>query len=171
MSLGHMNSLFARALLAFLALPGTVAFVVPLLLVVPRGRQPVHLVAGMVPLAAGSAILLWTVREFYVAGRGTLAPWEPPRRLVVSGPYRASRNPMYVGVALILCGWALLYESRWLALYATGIAVAFHLRVVLHEEPYLARTHREAWTRYVARVPRWVGVRTERCTNPGAHDA
>jgi protein-S-isoprenylcysteine O-methyltransferase Ste14 len=61
---------------------------------------------------------------------------------------------------VILCGWALLYESWGLALYATGITVAFHLRIVLHEEPYLARTHGEVWPRYAARVPRWVGVRT-----------
>ena len=97
-----------------------------------------------------------TVREFYVAGRGTLAPWSPPRNLVTSGLHRDSRNPMYVGVLLILCGWAIGLWSWPLAIYAAGIAVVFHVRVLLHEEPFLARTHGDAWTAYRARVGRWL---------------
>ena len=103
------------------------------------------------------AVLLLTVREFYVAGRGTLAPWSPPRTLVTSGLYRYTRNPMYVGVLLILCGWAIGFRSWPLAIYAAAVAIAVHLRVVLHEEPFLARTHGDAWTAYRARVGRWLG--------------
>jgi protein-S-isoprenylcysteine O-methyltransferase Ste14 len=99
------------------------------------------------------------VREFYTAGKGMLAPWTPPRELVVSGLYRYSRNPMYVGVLLVLAGWAAGFQSRALAIYAIAVAAAFHLRILLHEEPYLARTHDERWTRYRADVPRWLGVR------------
>jgi len=152
-----VNGLFVRALLAFLTLPGTVAFVIPLFLITPASRR--HWVEpwGLLPLGLGFIVLGLTVREFYVAGRGTLAPWSPPRTLVTSGLYRYSRNPMYVGVLLILGGWAVGLESRPLAVYATGVAVAFHLRVLLHEEPFLTRTHGQAWTTYRARVGRWLG--------------
>ena len=104
----------------------------------------------------GTVLLLWCVRDFYVAGKGTLAPWSPPRNLVVVGLYRWSRNPMYIAVLLILIGWALAFESRGLWTYVAGIAVAFHLRVVLYEEPWLARTHGTAWDKYRARVRRWL---------------
>jgi protein-S-isoprenylcysteine O-methyltransferase Ste14 len=151
-----MNGLFARALIAFIALPGVVAYLVPTLIV--ERDQPFQR-EGLAPLVAGTALLLWCVREFSVAGRGTLAPWTPPRHLVVSGLYRYSRNPMYVGVAVVLAGWALAYRSRTLAIYAAVVIAAFHLRVVLFEEPWLARTHGDAWVRYRASVPRWFGLR------------
>ena len=152
-----MNGLFVRALLAFVALPGMVAFVVPLLLITPTDRR--HWVEpwGLLPLVPGLVVLGLTVREFYVAGRGTLAPWSPPRTLVTSGLYRWSRNPMYVGVLLILCGWAIGLRSWPLGIYATGVALAVHLRVILHEEPFLARMHGEAWSAYRDRVGRWLG--------------
>lgn len=147
--------LFARAVLAFLALPGLVAFVVPaLLLDADRSRfDPV----GLVLLLPGIVSLLWCVRSFYVEGTGTLAPWSPPRHLVVTGLYRYSRNPMYVSVALILWGWAAAFHSRTHAVYALAVMAAFHLRVVVAEEPWLARTHGDTWTLYRATVPRWFG--------------
>ena len=151
-----MNSLFLQALLAFLALPGMVAFVIPWL--ISRGEaRPSYDAAGIVLLAVGTILLLWCVREFYVAGKGTLAPWTPPRHLVASGLYRYSRNPMYVAVALVLAGWAWTFHSRALAIYAAAIVTAFHLRIVLGEEPWLARTHGDAWNQYKSRVPRWIG--------------
>jgi protein-S-isoprenylcysteine O-methyltransferase Ste14 len=114
---------------------------------------------GLVPLSVGLVLLLWTVRDFYVAGRGTLAPWAPPKELVVVGLYRVSRNPMYIAVVLVLAGWAIGFRSRDLAIYAAVVAVCFHLRVVFGEEPWLARTHGEKWSRYVDQVPRWFGFR------------
>ena len=147
--------LFWRALLSFLLLPGLVAFVVPAWIVWPLpGRMP-HPV-GVPPFAAGTACLLWCVREFYVAGRGTLAPWDPPRHLVVSGPYRISRNPMYVAVTLILIGWAAAFQTRAHWYYALVVVAAFHARVVLAEEPWAARTFGVEWQRYKERVPRWL---------------
>ena len=150
-----MNGLFVRALLAFLALPGMVAFVIPLLLITPASRR--HWVEpwGLVPLGLGLVVLALTVREFYVAGRGTLAPWSAPVTLVTSGLYRFSRNPMYLGVLLILAGWAIVFWSPALAVYAASVAIAVHLRVLLHEEPFLARTQPDAWTAYRLRVRRW----------------
>lgn len=150
-----MNGLFVKAVLAFLALPGMVAFAIPLLLIAPARHFDTSF--GGVPLALGTVVLLWCVRDFYVAGRGTLAPWAPPRALVVTGLYRSSRNPMYVGVLLILCGWAVGYRSWPLAAYAVTIATAFQLRVLLYEEPTLARLFGPEWDRYRRQVPRWIG--------------
>ncbi|HEY1305250.1 MAG TPA: isoprenylcysteine carboxylmethyltransferase family protein [Vicinamibacterales bacterium] len=144
-----------RALASFILLPGVVGFLVPALLAPPASARTIHAL-GVVPFVAGVILLLWCVREFYVAGKGTLAPWDPPRHLVVSGPYRYSRNPMYVGVALILIGWAITFETRALWLYAFFVIVAFHLRVVLAEEPWQARTFPREWDQYKSRVPRWL---------------
>ena len=152
-----MSGLLARSIVAFLALPGMVAFVVPLWLLAPVPRVFTGRLASL-PLAAGVALLLCCVREFYVAGRGTLAPWSPPSHLVISGPYRFSRNPMYIAVLLVLCGWALGFASATLAAYAAALSAVFHLRVVWFEEPWLARTHGAVWETYEARVPRWLGM-------------
>ncbi len=147
-------------MLAFLLLPGTVAFLVPLLLLAPRGPGSFANVSALIPLVVGIGLLLWCVREFYVAGRGTLAPWTPPLELVETGPYRFSRNPMYVAVLLVLCGWAWGFRSWFLTLYGVMIAAAFFLRVVFFEEPWLARTHGWKWLHYKARVPRWIWWRS-----------
>jgi hypothetical protein len=109
-------------------------------------------------LVIGIFLLLWCVRDFYVAGRGSLAPWAPPERLVIVGLYRLSRNPMYIAVLIILCGWAIMYASRTLWLYAGFVAIAFHLRVIFGEEPWLARTHGAEWTAYRSDVARWLGI-------------
>ena len=107
-------------------------------------------------LFGGVVMLLWCVRDFFVTGRGSLAPWAPPERLVTVGLYRVSRNPMYVSVLLLLGGWALAYGSAVHWVYAGIVAIAFQLRVVFGEEPWLARQHGEAWAAYRAAVPRWL---------------
>ncbi len=148
-----MNGLFVRAAAAVLLLPGIVGFLVPWLL-----RPPGAIVdpLGLIPLLLGVLLLGWCVRESYVAGKGTLAPWAPPKYLVVTGLYRFSRNPMYIAVALVVWGWAIAFRSRAIAVYALAVLIAFHLRVVLAEEPWLARTHGEAWTEYRTHVRRWL---------------
>jgi protein-S-isoprenylcysteine O-methyltransferase Ste14 len=161
-----MSWLFWKATFAFLALPGVVAFVVPLLLIKARWRELSIDPLGLIPLCGGIALLLWCVREFYVAGRGTLAPWAPPRDLVTTGLYRFSRNPMYIAVLLVLLGWVTAFHSWTLAIYALAVGVAFHLRVVFGEEPWLARTHGEKWARYAAEVPRWLGSSRWRARRP-----
>jgi protein-S-isoprenylcysteine O-methyltransferase Ste14 len=148
--------MFLRALLAFLAMPGVVAFAVPVGWLYATGCTQVAQPLGLVPLAAGTMGLLWCVRDFYVQGRGTFAPWSPPEQLVVAGLYRYSRNPMYVAVLLILVGWAITFAVAGLYGYAAIIAAAFHLRVVLGEEPWLARRHGAQWEQYASRVPRWL---------------
>jgi protein-S-isoprenylcysteine O-methyltransferase Ste14 len=149
--------LFWRALLAFLVLPGIVAIAVPTFFAMTarRAGAPFHVI-GLLPLLAGFGLLLWCVRDFYVAGKGTLAPWAPPTNLVTTGPYRYSRNPMYVAVTSMLFGWAVSFQSGPLALYALIVVLAFHLRVVFGEEPVLARTFGAQWEDYRSRVPRWL---------------
>ena len=95
--------MFLRALVAFLACPGMAALVIPAW--ISWNRVPAEtpwFPIGVSILTVGFAMLLWCVRDFYVAGKGTLAPWAPPRNLVVVGLYRYSRNPMYVAVTLML---------------------------------------------------------------------
>lgn len=147
---------WCRAVTAFVALPGMVAFFIPLFIVHPTWPDIRATWIGLLPFCTGTTVLIWCVQAFYNEGKGTLAPWSPPLHLVTSGLYRHSRNPMYAGVLLILAGWAILYASTTLLLYALLVMMAFHLRIVHGEEPWLARTHGEAWRTYASHVPRWV---------------
>jgi protein-S-isoprenylcysteine O-methyltransferase Ste14 len=151
-----MTSMLFRAIAAFIALPGLVAFAIPISIGMSTNRPVRYPVPAAIPLCLGTLLLLWCVREFYNAGRGTLAPWDPPRHLVTTGPYRVSRNPMYVGVVTILAGWCILWDSRTLIIYSALFAVGFHLRVLLFEEPWAARQFGAEWQAYRARVSRWL---------------
>lgn len=148
--------MLARAVAAFMLLPGVVAYAVPLLLASSgRGERYWWQLAGLGAVGLGTSVLIWCAREFYVAGKGTLAPWSPPRELVVSGPFKFSRNPMYVAVVLVLIGWATWYASPALLGYTAAVAVAFHLRVVFYEEPRLQQQFTELWRAYSKSIPRW----------------
>ena len=147
-----------RALVAFVALPGVVALAIPAIIVANSSSASLHPTASA-PVALGLCGLVWCVRDFYVIGKGTLAPWSPPRHLVTTGMYRYSRNPMYLSVPLVLLGWSGLFATLPLLVYALVVAVAFHLRVTRFEEPWLARVYGSAWSVYVQQVPRWLGVR------------
>jgi protein-S-isoprenylcysteine O-methyltransferase Ste14 len=155
-----------KAVVAFLVLPGTVAYAVPLLLAPwEREQRPWQLLGPMLVLA-GTILLLFCVREFYLAGKGTLAPWAPPQDLVVSGLFRWSRNPMYVSVIVVLLGWSIWFASPLLFAYAAAVSIAFHLRVLLYEEPRLAETFGEAWCDYRDRVPRWLAPNRRSAAGP-----
>ena len=145
-----------RTALAVLALPGIVAFLIPLLLGLSMPADASFRWVALLFVLPGTVLLVWCVREFHVRGHGTVAPWDPPRHLVASGPFRLSRNPMYLAVGLILIGWALGFQSFALLIYTLGVMAAFHLRVVRAEEPALTRAYRDEWTRYRRQVPRWV---------------
>jgi protein-S-isoprenylcysteine O-methyltransferase Ste14 len=147
-----------RAITAFVALPGVVAFALPIGIGISTHRRMRYVPLAATLLALGTLLLLWCVREFYVAGRGTLAPWSPPRHLVTSGPYRWSRNPMYIGVVTILLGWSALWDSRTLLNYTLVVAGLFCMRVLVVEEPWAARSFGAEWEAYRARVRRWIGT-------------
>ena len=148
--------MFARALLAFLTMPAVVGILVPLWIArADPGRGPGH-PGGLVLASCGLAGLLWCVRDFYVIGKGTLAPWSPPKRLVVVGLYRFVRNPMYLSVLILVAGLAAWLGSPAVAAYALFLAFAFHLRVTLNEERWLARTFPAEWDAYARAIPRWL---------------
>jgi protein-S-isoprenylcysteine O-methyltransferase Ste14 len=110
--------MLARAVLAFLAMPTVVGILVPLWLAhADPGRGRGH-PAGLVLASCGLVGLLWCVRDFYVIGKGTLAPWSPPKRLVVVGLYRFVRNPMYLSVLVLVAGLAAWRGSPAVGAYA-----------------------------------------------------
>ncbi len=148
--------MFVRALAAFLILPGMAAGLVPWLIASFDPWQLGGWKPGIIVLFLGLFLLLRCVRDFYVVGKGTLAPWDPPRKLVVLGLYCYTRNPMYVGVLTLLVGWMLTAGSPLIAAYTCALAAAFHLRVVLNEEPWLAGQFPVEWAEYAQKVPRWV---------------
>lgn len=148
--------MFIKALLAFLALPGIVGGLLPIVLGSLDPWRGPGLDLGYPVAALGLIVLGRCVLYFYVAGKGTLAPWAPPENLVVVGLYRYTRNPMYVGVLLIVCGFAILFASPLVAVYWGLIAIGFHLRVVFMEEKWLAEQFGHEWIKYEKRVPRWI---------------
>jgi|SRR5215471_11734636 len=150
-----------RAITAFVAMPGIVGFGLPIWIGISTHRPLRYVPLAATVLALGTLLLLACVREFYVAGLGTLAPWSPPRYLVTSGPYRWSRNPMYIGVVTILVGWWLLWTSRTLLSYALVVACVFYVRVLMVEEPWAARRFGAEWEAYRLKVRRWIGTRSD----------
>ncbi len=112
-------------------------------------------VAGMIIGTIGAAIALWCVFTFAFIGKGTPAPFDPPRRLVIRGPYRFVRNPMYIGAGIALAGAALFYQSLSILIYAGLFFLATHLFVVLYEEPTLRQTFGSKYEAYCRQVRRW----------------
>ena len=110
--------------------------------------------AGVLVLL-GSALVVSCITTFVFIGRGTPAPFDPPRRLVIRGPYRWIRNPMYVGAGAALLGAALYYRSLPLAAYGLAVMGALHLFVVIYEEPALRRTFGREYRVYCERTGRW----------------
>jgi protein-S-isoprenylcysteine O-methyltransferase Ste14 len=119
-------------------------------------------IAALVPLAAGLAVYARCVWDFATRGHGIPAPIDHPKQLVVTGLYRYVRNPMYVGVLLVMLGEALFFGSLSFLEY-TFIWFAFvHLAVLIYEEPNLRRKFGESYERYCASVKRWIPGRAYR---------
>lgn len=153
--------LWLRALFFTVLMPGSALVLFPSWIL--RGEpQPLGdwtqlpRILGLLLIAIGLVPLLVSIRDFAVAGRGTLAPIDPPRKLVRVGLYRHVRNPMYVGVVTALIGEALFFQSRSLAVYAAVVWSTFHLFVLLYEEPHLRETFGEDYETYRRAVPRWI---------------
>ena len=104
----------------------------------------------------GGALAIWCILTFALVGKGTPAPFDPPRKLVAAGPYRWVRNPMYVGAGTALTGAALFYQSAALVAFAAGFFLATHLFVIFYEEPTLERAFGAQYADYRNAVPRWV---------------
>lgn len=111
--------------------------------------------AGLLAVVLGFALALGSVLAFAFVGRGTPAPFDAPRRLVVLGPYRMVRNPMYLGAGLALAGAALIYRAAALAGFAALFFLAAHSFVRWYEEPTLRRRFGAEYDAYCRRVGRW----------------
>jgi protein-S-isoprenylcysteine O-methyltransferase Ste14 len=152
--------LWLRTALFTLLVPGTVLGLVPFALIATNwGRRfnpgAAHLI-GFMLLIAGVSIIVWCFIDFVLLGRGTPAPYDPPRRLVVAGLYKWTRNPQYVGVILVALSEAFLSGRMLLFGYAVFLAVGYHLFVRFYEEPTLRRMFGEDYIQHCAVVSRWL---------------
>ena len=112
-------------------------------------------ILGLTIGTAGAVLAIWCVLAFALIGKGTPAPFDPPRKLVVRGPYRFVRNPMYIGATTALAGAAVFYQSVALAVFVALFVVATHLFVVIYEEPTLKRSFGSEYETYCRSVRRW----------------
>ena len=115
----------------------------------------VQQIAGIVIGTLGMAVALWCVFTFTSKGKGTPAPFDAPRKLVVQGPYRYIRNPMYLGAGVALAAAALYYGSMTLLVYTGLFLLLTHLFVMWYEEPTLRRTFGQEYENYRQLVGRW----------------
>ena len=148
-----------RHALAIVLLPGMVTIAVPALLLSGEDAELASwpgVVAGAALILAGVAMWLWTARLLARIGKGTLAPWDPTRHLVVEGPYRHVRNPMISGVAAVLLGEALLFASAGVLTWFALVVVINTAYFVLSEEPGLEERFGDEYREYKRSVPRWV---------------
>ena len=156
---------------AIVLLPGTVTVVVPAAILI-AGEGPefgwglggvvaaVPVLVGSTRIAAGVALWAWTVRLFARIGRGTLAPWDPTRHLVVEGPYMHVRNPMISGVLAVLLGESILFGSSALLIWFAAFLALNSVGFLVYEEPGLNRRFGDEYREYRRNVPRWLPRRT-----------
>jgi protein-S-isoprenylcysteine O-methyltransferase Ste14 len=154
------SALVLKSVLMMLLMPGSVVVLIPSLILHQQGITdfPEFSVASVVATMTGLiglTILLHCIKAFALYGKGTLAPIDPPKRLVVRGLYRYNRNPMYVGVLSILLSESLFFETASLLIYAAVAFLIFNLFVTLYEEPHLRSLFGASYEKYCAEVPRW----------------
>lgn len=155
-----------KTLLFTILVPGTVAVFIPLSLLnsaSASGTVPVGSLryGGLVLLGIGLVIYLWCAWDFTSAGKGTPAPIDPPKNLVIRGLYKYVRNPMYVGVLCVVLGQAIWFESRILFGYAALVFMLFNAFVLLYEEPALRQKFGDTYRQYCSLVPRWIPRRPQ----------
>lgn len=157
-----MLSLFLRNLLFTILQPGLAVVLIPYWILgdkIKRVRtQPLQFYhyLGIIVFIIGFVIMLHCIINFAVKGRGTLSPVDPTKRLVTTGLYRFSRNPMYLGVIIIIIGEALFFQSTYLGLYLLFLFLVFNLFIMLHEEPRLRKDFGEEYNKYCQKVRRWI---------------
>ncbi len=145
-----------RHAVAITALPFTVTVLIPIW--IARSAEPAAgvstgivfaaRVAGVLVFAVGLALFAASLHHFATRGQGTLAPWDPPKNLVVSGPYRYVRNPMISGVIFVLFGEAMLLVSWAHARWAAAFLLINLVYIPLLEEPLLIDRFGEAYREY-----------------------
>ena len=160
------TALHWRVVRTIILLPGTVLLFIPAIILMltadsrfpPKLIRPSQICFWLALLAAGigAVLCVWTANLFTKYDDGTPAPWDPPRKLVVIGPYRYVSNPMISGVLLLLLAEALLLHSwpigAWMMLFLVGNAIYFPLV----GEKGLEKRFGDEYLKYQARVPRWI---------------
>jgi protein-S-isoprenylcysteine O-methyltransferase Ste14 len=147
-----------KSLLFLILAPGMVSGFIPLALL----RTGTRLQTGFLSYLAfplwviGVLILVWCFWDFLAKGQGTPAPIDPPRELIITGLYQYVRNPMYVGVLLVIIGHFLWFGFWNLLIYAALVFLAFNSFVIFYEEPNLRQRFGPAYEEYLKRVPRWI---------------
>jgi protein-S-isoprenylcysteine O-methyltransferase Ste14 len=138
--------------------PGTVAVLVPRWLEGGFPSSPSGPLTwfGALIVVVGASIYFRCAWEFAVRGLGTPAPIAPTKFLVVTALHRYVRNPMYIGVALVVVGESLFFRRPHLAVYAASMLLVAHLFVIFYEEPTLHRQFGESYDEYRRSVPRWI---------------
>jgi len=121
----------------------------------PSARLPAFRLFGLVLIFFGAMIYAWSAWTFTFIGKGTPAPFDPPKELVVKGPFRYVRNPIYVFVIIVLVGEAILLQNSAAIIYAALAIFFLHLWVVFYEEPTLRERFEKPYEAYCAAVPRW----------------
>jgi protein-S-isoprenylcysteine O-methyltransferase Ste14 len=153
--------LWIKVLLLFILVPGIADVLLPGLILTGLGKLTfpgfgLWQIIGLILMAFGLGIILWVCQAFIRGGKGTPAPFDPPRRFVNDGLYRWVRNPMYLGAAFIIpLGEALFFSTFWLVPYAALLMLLLHIYVVNIEEPALRKRFGRPYQKYLHTVPRW----------------
>lgn len=157
-----MLSLLLRNLIFTILQPGIVVGLIPYLIAKDIFHYFLHSRFGLLQymgiafFSFGIIITLYCILEFASKGFGTLSPADPTRKLVMTGLYKYSRNPMYIGVLLCLIGEVLFAESLYLLIYSAAVFIVFYLFVVTREEPRLLKDFGSAYQEYKRKVRRWL---------------
>ena len=110
----------------------------------------------MIMAAVGICMVVWVSVTFVRRGMGTAVPLLPPAQFVAIGLYRFVRNPMYIGLLLVIIAEAIFFRSVWLLVFACFFWLAVHSYVVLIEEPDLKRRFGADYDEYLTTTPRWI---------------
>jgi protein-S-isoprenylcysteine O-methyltransferase Ste14 len=152
------------SILSILIVPLITFFIIPYLFVAnklaawPQQIGVLEVIAGILILF-GLVLFTWVIYAHAQYGKGTPAPFNPPKKFVASGAYRYSRNPMYVGAITLLVGEALLLKAPWMLLFTACMFLLFLLYVKYEEEPRLIQRYGPSYQEYMKKVPRWFSLK------------
>lgn len=154
-----MINLFVKSVLFTLLVPGIIAVGIPWFITSElASNEGAFYLFSTLFMSLGTAIYGWCVWDFIVKGRGTPAPIDAPKKLVTSGLYCYTRNPMYLGVFCFITGWVLLFLNWQICLYSLIILSCIHMLVIFYEEPVLLQLFGDEYLSYKTIVNRWLPI-------------